>query len=342
MISYMQGEVVENAKEKMEIVRVGIYVSDIYFGRSLARALAIETRKMEFILTDREYIGAEGLFDLVLADDPEAGPDICLREEQQEEIYLQDQPYSVYRYLNSCKMAEALQYVYYRKTGRVYKGQKRRNLKVISGVSDRGESGLSLSLRETAKAVFEMYNARCLFFSLCPYNHSVPEEGKCSRGSFLKLMYYMKCKEDFSIDLFINETDSVDFMAVESLNPAYTEITEDILTKLIQKVEETGKYDYLIGDIGNNISVNSLNFVAVSDAVIFAENTQSTSTQRLLCDFLNGPLCFIKKTADNSSRLMPEGFRSDFIETRFNRAEGERESYGSGATELAEWIVENT
>ena len=342
MLNCMQGRLEVISKKNMEIVRVGIYVSDIEYGRALAKALAIETRKMEFILTDEEYIRAEGLFDLVLTDSSETECDICLTEEQQKEIYLQEQPYSVYKYLNSCKLAEALCYVYYRKTGKALKGQKKRKFRLVTGVSSRGESGLSLSLISAAEALAALYQAKCLFFSLCPYNEAVPVEGKSEKGCFIKFLYYLQCKEDFSISMFINETDNVDFLAVEKLNPAYVEMKKETLSELIKRVEETGNYDFLIVDIGNHISVRSLNFVAESDAVIFADNTNKVPTIKLLRDFNNGPLCIIKNAADNILFHKQEESRSDFIETRFNIAEGGQKSYGNGALEIAEWIVENT
>lgn len=341
MINCMQGRLVIIYKEIMEIVRVGIYVSDIDYGRALSKALAIETRKMEFILTDEKYIRAEGLFDIILTDDSEVECDICLTDEKHEEIYLQKQPYYVYKYLNSCKLAEALCYVYYRKTGRVIKGQKKRKLKLVTGVSDRGESGLSLSLISAAKNLSCLYQARCLFFSLCPYNEAVPEEGKSEKGCFLKFLYYLQSKEDFSISMFINETDNIDFLAIENLNPAYVEMKKETLAELIKRVEDTGNYDFLIVDIGNHISVRSLNFVAESDAVIYADNTNKVPTIKLLRDFNDGPLCTIKNAADKTLQAKPES-RSDFIETGFNMAIGNQKSYSNGALEIAEWIAENT
>ena len=247
----------------MEIIKVGIRVKDPGFGKALAKGIAIQGRKI--LLTAEEE---QEPYDLILTDDiPVEKREIFLSENKEKDILLQEMPYSVYRYTDSCKMTEILYYAFFKLTGKTLSCGENRKCHLITAMSLSGGAYATTVLLSLAEYFSVNYGRKCLYFSLCPTN-TIAGEHAAHRGSFLKLIYYLQDKADFPIGIFISKTENVDYLATEIFNPSFMEMNKELLLVLLEKLNREEIYDFLLVDTGNHISYETMKIGEVSEGMV--------------------------------------------------------------------------
>lgn len=254
----------------MEIIKVGIKVNNSLFGDALAKGIAREGRKI-LISSDQEDFTS---CDLILTDNtPEENREIYLSCKKEEDISQQNLPYSVYRYTDSRKMTDYLYYAYFRLTGKAVSGGNPGKCHLITGLSCTGGAWTTSVLLSAGTALSLNYGKKCLYLSLCPFNIPIGEE-QVPKGYFLKLIYYLRDRDDFPLGIFIRKTENVDYLATEIFNPSWNEMNKECLLSLAGKLSHDGYYDYLLVDLGNHLLNESVCILECAESILFIEKYQ--------------------------------------------------------------------
>lgn len=317
----------------MEAIKVGIRVQNRDFGKALARGLALESRKMFFYIEESDMDSC----DLILTDKSSCSDrEIYLSEKAEKELYLQEKPYSVYRYLNSCKMVDSLFYAYFRLTGRNLSAEVTKKCRLVTGLALSGGIWTSTILASAAQMLSLDFGSRCLYLSLCPFNN-VSERKAAPKGCFLKMIYYLQDKKDFPLGIFISKTENVDYLAREIFNPWFMEMNKELLLKLLKQIDEEAGYDFLFIDFGSHISDEALKIAEESEEILlfkkfsdkrkisFSEKFSEISRLEILSD-------------------VPKEFSADDERTGIKRSTNLNydEDFKIQIRKITKWIGENT
>lgn len=326
----------------METIKIGICMEDNDFGAAIARGLAIAGRRMEIhVLHDRDN---EELMDLVLSDKKSSDVNtLYLSESNEEEIYLQKGSYSIYRYSDSIQMTDAIYYIYFKLTGRVIRGRENNHCHLIEGISLSGGIGTTRILISTAKMLYRTYGSRCLYFSLSPFNTGIYDRKLVKDGSFLKLLYYLGEEREFSIRSFITETEEVDYLAAGIFNSHYGEFNLDFLINLLKKIDMEGKYDFLILDIGNHFTTETISLLEVAEGVLFIRGRNEGKLEEYFPHFSReikeweegGTICQILSMSEDGENRFAD------IEVSITETFNLNENYGTEIGRIVKWIEEN-
>ncbi len=326
----------------MEIIKVGICMEDNDFSTAIARGLAMAGRRMEIhVLHDRDN---EELMDLILSDKKSNDVHtLYLSESNEEELYLQKGPYSIYRYSDSIQMTDAIYYLYFKLTGKVVRGRENNHCHLIEGISISGGAGVTMTLISMAKMIYRTYGSRCLYLSLSPFNIRIYDGKLVKDGSFLKLLYYLGEEREFPIKSFITETEEVDYLAAGIFNSHYGEFNLDFLINLLKKIDMEGKYDFLILDIGNHFTTETISLLEVAEGVLFVRGRNEGKLQDYFPNFSReikeweqgGTICEVLSMSEDGENKFSD-FEVSITET-FNL----NENYGTEIGRIVKWIGEN-
>lgn len=235
----------------MENVKVGIYLDDGFFAEALAKGLARHGRGMSFRLLD----SAEDAQDchIVLSSGAYGGSGAVRLVGRPEEESLDGEPFGVYRYKDSGNLVKDLLFIYFQMTGRVSvrRGDAQCRMLVFAACS--GGCGTTSAALSLCRLLNRFYGVKCLYLSLCPLDDSkkyLPQEGG---AGLLKLFYYLETNRPFPLEAFVAEADELDYIRTTAVNTYFDEGQTTAVERLLTRIQETGRYDFLVADIGNHL-----------------------------------------------------------------------------------------
>ncbi len=249
----------------METVKIGIFMEDRLFAKALAVGLARECRSMAFRILDREEDGKD--MDLVLAEDPCAGPNVVRLVRDSSETRLDEPPYSLYRYLESQNMVKDLIRIYFEMTGRVILHRGSRKCQLMCFVSGGGGWGVTSTAISVCRALMRLYGCRCLYLNLCPIDDSKKYLSGQGNTNLLKLLYYLQQDRTFPLEGFITGDEELDYVDTRVFNHSCDEMDMEIMGRLLEKAEALGRYDFVAVDMGNHLSRRNRQILSHADIV---------------------------------------------------------------------------
>jgi len=250
------------------MMNVGVNLEDTVFARALVRGLAAEGRNLYFALTDDGDIGVD--FDLILTDrEPENSYHVQLVKDPEESTFYDGPPYRIFRYEDASRIVSSLLFIHYRMTGRNLEFSDDIRCRILSFTSLSGSYSSTAMALLTGELLHKHFGCRCLYLNLCPVDGS-----KCflpfgSSKGLLTLLYYLHQDKDFPLTSFIRQNLHVDYIDTNVSNPYFDELDSLQLHRLLKKVDDLGKYTYLILDLGNHLSRCNKSLLAKSEDVVF-------------------------------------------------------------------------
>ena len=249
------------------MMKVGVQLNDADFAQALVRGLAVEGRNACFFLV--EDTSEDMFFDLIMTDgDTGDHRTIQLVESADEEMIYDGPPYRIFRYQHARDLFRNLLYILHRETGRSLEFAGDVRCKTLAFVSLSGELDSTALALTTGEILYQHFGYRCLYINLCPIDGSkcfLP--GKASK-SFLTMLYYLSQEKDFPLLSFIRQHFHVDYIDTSISNPYFDEMDSIRLHHLLKKIDDLGKYTYLILDLGNHLSRHNKSLLARAEEMV--------------------------------------------------------------------------
>lgn len=154
----------------------------------------------------------------------------------------------------------------YDKTGKIFIKDQNFSCKLISLFSPYGGSGVTSIGVGLGKTLNQYYGFNVLYISLCAVNGCSLYIQNKKEDPSRKLCYYMESKKEFPIEpLIVNE--DISYIQTSYLNSINkTNITW--LHKLENLLSKQCDYEYILLDIGDNLSSENIEIIAGSDVSV--------------------------------------------------------------------------
>lgn len=235
------------------MMKVGVQLQDTGFAQALVQGLGTEGRNLFFSFVD-DFTKDED-YDLILTD-REIGDKkhIQLVNHPEETRIYEGIPYRMFRYTHARDFVSGLLYIFHHETGRNLEFAGDTCCKTLAFVSLMGDWNTTALALTTGEILYKHFGYRCLYLNLCPIDgskHFLPEG---SDKGFLKLLYYLSQDRDFPLSSFIRQHSCIDYVDTSIANPYFDELDNVLLHRLLKKIDDMGKYTYLILDVGNHLS----------------------------------------------------------------------------------------
>lgn len=254
-------------KGERNMMKVGIQLDDLDFGRAFVRGLATEGRNICFSLLD-DALTMDDMDFILTERDMDDTKYICLVKSEAEERIYEGPPYRMFRYQHACDFVKGLFYIFHRETGRVLEFSGDIRCRILAFVSMTGSVENTALALLTAERLYQHFGSRCLYLNLCPLDVSKCffPEGR-SKG-LLTLLYHLSQENDFPLSSFIKQHSYIDCIDTSISNPYFDELNSKELHRLLKKIDDLGKYTYLILDMGNHLSRCNKSLLSKAEAVI--------------------------------------------------------------------------
>lgn len=305
----------------MEIIKVGIYLEDSDFAELLAEGLSREYRGFQIYLLDGFDRSDE--MDIVLATHPSGQPHVveaCTEALMGEDVmYAEgDTTFRVFVYKDCPDLINDLLYIYFRLTGKICSYRGEGACKTVFFCSDCSGGAVTRLSIETGKAIEGVYGQKVLYVNLCAIDYSYDFVNH-EEGNLLRLLYYLRNSVDFPINNFITEACEPDCLKTGIINSYTDEIDAELFHKLLARIEELGKYNYVLVDVGNHLNRANRELISNSDIAVMVVNETTVAG---------------KAVSEEISRLRG----SDKL---ISVSMEERDSYGNAALLISKKIVED-
>lgn len=296
----------------MELIKVGICLNDDVYAHALSTGLARECKNMHFILLKTLEDGMH--CDLILSSEEYTDERIIalVREEENENVY-GDPPYRIYRYKESPRLVNDLLFIFFKISGKnlEFTREVKSRILVFAGVA--GGCGCTTVAITVGKMLYKLYGCKCLYLNLCPLNDSkryLPSEGK---NGLLTLLYYLDVKKDFPLGSFFVESEQLDYVHTHLMNSNFDEVHPHILNRLIEKIDDYGKYAFFIIDISNHFSRTNKQLLSRAFRIILLSKGEEKEED----SYLTAVFREVEKMANSTEILRVRNF-SDSYENEDN------------------------
>ena len=292
----------------MEIIKVGIALEDHAFAQALSIVLAREDSCMRFYLLGSI---AEGDFcDLILTEKPSGDKRVIeLVRDMAAVQYTGEPPYRLYRYMESQNLMNSLLFIYFKVTGKVVETKGDSNCRLLVFLGESGGCGTTSSAIATACMLHRIYGSRSLYLNLCPIDDSRKYLSEDGEESLMKLLYYLDQEKEFPISAFITEREELDFVNTGVINSYFSEMKPFLMRRFLTKIDQLGKYDFLIVDMGNHLSRENRKMLGYADCTVMLCDSQRVRPgkyrQRIARE--------IFKRIDQGRLLRVENFADDMV-----------------------------
>ena len=301
----------------MEIIEVGLCLNDGEYAVKLAEGMAREFRGLKFHLLD-DLNDIDNL-DIVIASRSNGNPKIVEARLDMADNIGEHEPFQICIYKDCPNLINDLLYIYFKLTGKVcrYKGDKKCRLTTVcSTYGNLKVTGLSVEL---GKHLGRVYDRKSLYINLNPIDES-SEYITHEEDGLLKLLYYLDNSIDFPVNKFITEGIELDCLNTKIINSYSYEMSEELFHRLVTKIEELGKYCFIIADVGNHFSRHIRDIISSSDYTVVMGSRKNSLIDETVCND-------IKKLKNN------KGFAYLF--------DYEDEAYGYRIADISKKIVED-
>lgn len=331
----------------MEIIKVGICLDDEPFAKALAVGLARESKVMRFYLLD--CIEAGDFCNLILSEGKSIDQHVVqMVRELDPEKDPAVPPYQVYRYRESQNLINDLLFIYFQLTGKSPDIAGQVHATLVTFLSASGGCGTTSTALAAARMLYRIYGAKSLYLNLCPLNDAGKYLTDGCRTSLLKLLYYLDQEKPFPLESFITESEEVDYVDTETINTFFDEMKPSLMRRFLQKVDESGVYDFVIVDVGNHLSRENKKILGYTDLAVFLTDGerklpvvyQNRITEEICKRLEKGRLIAVENFAPDTSAEDTDG--KFFIEKETDGEIRLEKNYGVEISVIAREIMEGT
>ena len=301
--------------KKMEIARVGILLDDDAFAGALAAELTRQARDMRFRLLHTAEEGRD--CHIVLFSGSYTGKGGVELIFDPGEEHLDGEPFRVYRYKSSPDMINDLLFIFFQMTGKTAGSRRGARCRLLLFTACGGGCGTTSAAISVCILLNRLYAARCLYLSLCPIDDSKKYLPDTEGNGMLKLLYYLETGREFPIGAFIAEGDELDYLRTGAVNPYADEIRPALFHRLLQLLEESGRYDFLVADMGNHLCRSNKSLLPQADLTFLFHSGQTLLPGKYRMEIARE----IKKKTGNGKLIRVENFAADGWDETEERAE---------------------
>ncbi|MGF6376257.1 hypothetical protein M2140_001328 [Clostridiales Family XIII bacterium PM5-7] len=266
----------------MEIIKVGIVSNQDEFVHALVKGLARNSRGMSFCILNSVEDGAD--CQMILSTEKiEDQRCVHLSVVREDNCQVDGPPYRLYRYEDCQMMTKQLLFIFFSMTGRIVESGLQRNCKILVITSECGGAGatsLSISL---GRALFNLYGYRSLYLNLCPINDGYKFLPNPQFNYTKKLFYYLDMERSFPLEPFISSADQLDYISTDYINRHLHDLSSEIMLKLIGKIEDIGRYTYLIVDIGNHLTRENQKLMDCASHTVLLHDSRRSIPESMRC-----------------------------------------------------------
>ena len=90
----------------------------------------------------------------------------------------------------------------------------------------------------------------------------------------MKLLYYLDQEKEFPISAFSTEREELDFVNTGVINSYFSEMKPFLMRRFLNKIDQLGKYDFLIVDMGNHLSRENRKMLGYADCTVMLCDSQ--------------------------------------------------------------------
>lgn len=329
----------------MEVIKVGIFLDDKSFGEALATGLAREAGGMRFYLLNSPE---EGEFCDMLLVSKSTGDDrmVEMVRDPDAQNCRGEPPYRVYRYRESSNLMNDLLFIYFKLTGKVVEIRNSASCRTVAFLAESGGCGTTSTALGTARMLYQIYGSRSLYLNLCPIDDSRQYPEETGEESLLKLLYYLEQNRQFPLSSFITETEELDYVNTGVINTYFNEMKPVLMQRFLQKVDQLGRYDFLIVDMGNHLCIENKKLLKSVDCAVLIrdgerrreEEIRRKISREIMNRVKQGRLLCVKNFADD--RWSEEDDGQFCITRQESRDLRLVKNYGSEIAALAKEIME--
>lgn len=252
------------------MLKVGIQLNDRDFSRALARGLTVHSRNIYFVVLEEG--DKDDDLDLILSDRQRDGNSnlyVYLSCSPEEEHIYDGPPYILFRYKPADRFLGDLLFIHYCLSGKnmEYIGDSHCKILVFASLSG-GMDATALSLA-TGQLMYKHFGQKCLYINLCPIDGSKRFLPEGTGKGLLSLLYYLEQKKDFPLSSFIAESQHIDYIETTISNPYFDEMVPALCHHLLKKIDQLGRYEYLILDIGNHLSRGNKELLPYGESLFY-------------------------------------------------------------------------
>lgn len=262
----------------MDIIHVGLCIADRDFAMALARGISRESRCIQFHMENGRTC------ELILVDEGADGgssavqlTDIRCRSDPERGI--------LYRYEACSSLARQIVYQYYRITGRPFEPMECRRSRLVAFAAVSGGTGVTACAVAVARMMKILYGKRCIYLNLQTVNDSVryfrQEGGTAVRRLIYELNRSGERKEQILLwmESVIAGDGDPDYLNTSAFNEIAEDIDEKLLDRLILALDQMGRYDYILLDLGNDFRRRDLHALKRCDCgVLLRQREPSQET----------------------------------------------------------------
>lgn len=273
----------------MAIITVGILSEDMNYGKALAKGLSREASPMEFFVMDKNsWDSQSGLdiasdLDMVLTDMDICGENIIrLMDTPQCENIYGESPFAVFRYKKSRSLINDLLFVYFKLTGKRVECKNDEGARIIAFGGMSGGAGTTSTAIATAIMMHRLYGKRSIYLNVSPLDDSMKYLGANQATDIVKLLYYLESDPEgdmnIPVESFINEyCEGLDYLSSSLFGITLNSASQDTLMRLLGKIQDLGKYECVIVDMGTSLTKFNSPISTIFDKVILTERVDKAA-----------------------------------------------------------------
>lgn len=256
------------------MIKVGVGLEDRDFARNLVRGLATEGSDIRFSFLEADSSDAQ--WDLILTDgDCKERNFVQLVRTAEEARVFEGPPYRIFRYDHARHFVGSLRYIFHRESGNVGEFPGETSCKTLAFTSFSGGPQATALALMTGEILYRQFGCRCLYLNLSPLDMSKCFLPDGSEKGLLTLLYHLGQERDFPLSSFIRSYSQIDCIDTSLVNPYFDELDPVRMQRLLKKIDDLGKYSYLILDVGNHFSRCNKGLLAKADEVILVTQEDS-------------------------------------------------------------------
>jgi len=230
-----------------------------------------------------------------------------VRDAGDENIY-GEPPFRVFRYKESHRLVNDLLFLYFKLSGKNIEISGDTKCRVLVFCSVSGGCGCTATALTVGQMLYRLYGCKCLYLNLCPIDDSKKYLKKGGEKSLLSLLYYLDVEKDFPMGTFIMQEEDVDYIQTNVMNSYFDEIQPKILNRLLKKIDDMGKYSFLLLDMSNHFSRTNRQVLSRCEQVILMHQERDRISESYYAIVSEA----IKKLADRKRIIQVKNFSASY------------------------------
>ncbi|MGI6211214.1 MAG: hypothetical protein ACOYJJ_01390 [Anaerovoracaceae bacterium] len=267
----------------MEGLTVGILLKDAVYAEALARGIAEQGRRFRILVldfrcpeTDRQMLGSLRSCRYLLTDfeclsDRPLGTDASVIRlcERDDGAVAEDR---IYRYERADRIAGRIAARYGEETGIDVLRREEKRIRKIAFFGLYGGCGCTAAATAAARIFERSFGMRVLLLNLGHLDGSYRyQAGTSSEDKTYPLMFYLTKGGSFPLSEFLQSGSFPDRLSCMTAPFRKEELSPQMLSELIEKIESTSGYDYVFLDVGTRLDGRNREVLEDAEQIVLVD-----------------------------------------------------------------------